>query len=101
PEDIPPLIDYFLPRFSRELGRNIHSVAPEARQRLLGHDWPGNVRQLQSVLKYAIVQAPGDVLTLDCRPEDVKAPAAAARAPADCLAGLAEFTEGLLRAGEL
>jgi two-component system nitrogen regulation response regulator GlnG len=104
-DDIPLLIDYFLPRFSRSLGRTIHSIAPEAERLLHTFDWPGNVRQLQSVLKYAIVQASGDVLTLDCLPENLRsAPASAdARAlPAEgALAGLAEFTEGLLRAGEL
>jgi two-component system nitrogen regulation response regulator GlnG len=104
-EDIPLLIDHFLPRFGRSLGRNIHSVAPEARRCLQSYDWPGNVRQLQSVLKYAVVQAPGEVVTLECLPEDLRAgpPArgAGGRTPEACMAGVVEFTEGLLRAGEL
>jgi two-component system nitrogen regulation response regulator GlnG len=104
-EDIALLIDHFLPRFSRALGRDIRSVAPEAERCLLGYDWPGNVRQLQSVLKYAIVQAPGDVLTLDSLPEDLRsrpAPAVAQSAPiSNDLPGVVAFTEGLLRAGEM
>jgi DNA-binding NtrC family response regulator len=84
-EDIPLLIEHFLPRFSRSLKRDIRSVAPEAERCLHGYDWPGNVRQLQSVLKYAIVQ-----------------PVAGPPAPADDdFTGLAHFTEGLLRAGEM
>jgi two-component system nitrogen regulation response regulator GlnG len=100
-EDVPLLINYFLPRFCRSLGRSIHTVSDEARACLLAYDWPGNVRQLQSVLKYAIVQAPGDVLTLDSLPEDVRSAAAGQRpTPDDCLAGVGEFTRSLLRAGE-
>ncbi len=104
-EDVPLLIDHFLPRFSRGLGRDIHSVAAEAQRCLESYDWPGNVRQLQSVLKYAIVQAAGDVVALESLPEDLRAGPRAAGArpltPDDCRAGVAAFTDGLLRAGEL
>jgi two-component system nitrogen regulation response regulator GlnG len=100
-EDIPLLIEHFLPRFSRSLGRKVHSIAPEAERRLHSYDWPGNVRQLQSVLKYAIVQAGGDVLTLESLPENLRSDSALSPTPAAALAGLADFTEGLLRAGEL
>ena len=101
-EDIGLLIEHFLPRFSRSLGRSIHSVTAEAERCLHSHGWPGNVRQLQSVLKYAIVQAPGDVLTLDSLPEDLRSGSGARQpAPEVYLAGLANFTEALLRAGEL
>jgi len=104
-EDVPVLIDYFLPRLSRDLGRTIHSVAAEAQRCLELYDWPGNVRQLQSVLKYAVVQAPGEVVTLESLPEDLRSgpplPGARPLTPESCLAGIVEFTEGLLRAGEL
>jgi two-component system nitrogen regulation response regulator GlnG len=104
-EDIPLLIDYLLPRLSRSLGRSIHSVAPEAQRCLESYDWPGNVRQLQSVLKYAVVQAPGEVVTLESLPEDLRAgprpPGARPLSAEVCLAGVTAFTEGLLRAGEL
>jgi DNA-binding NtrC family response regulator len=99
-EDIPLLIDHFLPLFSRSLRRPIHSVAAETQERLIDYAWPGNVRQLQSVLKYAIVQAPGDVLTVDCLPEDIRS--GTAILPSEpALTGLAEFASALLRAGEL
>jgi DNA-binding NtrC family response regulator len=104
-EDISLLVEHFLPQFCRKLGRAIHSLTPEVERCLYAFDWPGNVRQLQSVLKYAIVQGSGDVLTLDCLPENLRTGAAGPGArqlvPEVCLAGLNEFTEGLLRAGEL
>jgi nitrogen regulation protein NR(I) len=103
--DVPLLIEHFLPRFSRSMGRNVHSVTPEAQRCLESYDWPGNVRQLQSVLKYALIQASGDVLTLDCLPENLRAnpvePAQQQPRAEVCTAGLAEFTEALLCAGEL
>jgi two-component system nitrogen regulation response regulator GlnG len=104
-DDISLLIEHFLHRFSRELARTIHSVAPEAQQLLARYDWPGNVRQLQSALKYAIVQASGDVLTVDYLPEIVRSgamPAAKAALISETnMAGLVSFTMELLREGEL
>jgi two-component system nitrogen regulation response regulator GlnG len=104
-EDIPLLVEHFLRRFSRSPGRTVRSVTPEAMRCLNAYAWPGNVRQLQSVLKYALVQGSGEVLTLESLPEGLRggaAPAGDSRAAAeDCLAGLGEFVRGLLRAGEL
>jgi two-component system nitrogen regulation response regulator GlnG len=104
-EDIPLLIEHYLPRFGRGLGRDVHSVTPDAQRCLLAYEWPGNVRQLQSVLKYAIVQGSGEVLTWDSLPEGLRSPPAPLTTrpltPAACLAGVTEFTEGLLRTGEL
>jgi two-component system nitrogen regulation response regulator GlnG len=61
-EDLPALVRHYVRRFSRELGRQVQEVAPEALQRLRGYSWPGNVRELQSVLKQALLQASGTVL---------------------------------------
>jgi two-component system nitrogen regulation response regulator GlnG len=104
PEDISLLTEHFLRAFGRALGRSVHSVTPEAQQRLARYAWPGNVRQLQSVVKYALIQAAGDVLTLDCLPENLRAsPAALPSLTGPAEAGLpvvADLTERLLRAGE-
>jgi two-component system nitrogen regulation response regulator GlnG len=103
-DDIPLLTEHFLRLFGRSLGRTIRSVTPEAQQRLNAYDWPGNVRQLQSVLKYALIQAAGEVLALDCLPEDLRLTSSALPPPQPAQeAGqldLAAFTAGLLRAGE-
>src|SRR5262249_33174025 len=52
-DDLPLLIEHFIRLFSRGLHRNIHSVTPEAQRCLEEYAWPGNIRELQSVLKYA------------------------------------------------
>src|SRR5262249_13785278 len=56
-DDLPVLVRHFLRRFSRELGREVQDVSPEALERLGGYSWPGNIRELQSVLKQALLQA--------------------------------------------
>ncbi len=101
-EDLPLLIEHFIREFNHSLGRTVHSVAPDALERLVGHGWPGNVRQLQSVLKYALIRTAGEVLTLDCLPESFRPDAnAAVRAPKDGdTLELSSFTDNLLRAGE-
>src|SRR4029077_4432352 len=68
-EDLPMLVRHFLRRFSRELGRKVCEVAPEALERLRDYLWPGNVRELQSVLKQALLQASGSVLLPAFLPE--------------------------------
>src|SRR5713101_7110116 len=45
-EDLELLVQFYLRRVSRELGREVREVAPEALVRLRGYSWPGNVREL-------------------------------------------------------
>lgn len=61
-DDLPLLVQYFLRRFNRELGREIAEVHPETLERLCRYDWPGNIRELQSVLKQAMLNTAGPVL---------------------------------------
>ena len=56
------LLEHFLRRFSRELGKEVCDVSPEALECMMHYRWPGNVREFQSVLKQAILQAIGPVL---------------------------------------
>jgi nitrogen regulation protein NR(I) len=68
-DDLPLLVRHYLRRFCRELGREAHAVAPEALERLQSFPWPGNIRQLQSVLKQALLRASGTVLLPAFLPE--------------------------------
>src|SRR6476660_5676083 len=68
-EDLPLLVGHFMRRFSLELGREINEVAPESLDRLREYHWPGNIRELQSVLKQALLQASGCVLLSTFLPE--------------------------------
>jgi nitrogen regulation protein NR(I) len=68
-EDLCLLLEHLLARFSRELGKQVHGIAPDALQALLSYSWPGNVRELQSVVRQAILQASGPILVADALPE--------------------------------
>jgi DNA-binding NtrC family response regulator len=61
-EDLTMLVRHYLRRYSRELGRDVTEVSPEAMERLRDHSWPGNIRELQNVLKQALLRASGTVL---------------------------------------
>jgi len=74
-EDVPMLVRHYVRRFSRELGREVSEIAPEAIERLRAYSWPGNMRELQSVLKQALLQAHGSVLLASFLPEFSRNPA--------------------------
>jgi DNA-binding NtrC family response regulator len=61
-DDLVMLVRRYLRRFSREMGREVQEVAPEALERLRCYGWPGNIRELQSVLKQALLRACGTTL---------------------------------------
>jgi len=68
-EDLPILVQHYLRKFSAELGREIREIAPEALARLRAYSWPGNIRELQSVLRQALLRASGAVLLPAFLPE--------------------------------
>ena len=68
-DDLPMLVQHFLRRFSRELGRETREVTAEAMERLRAYTWPGNIRELQSVLKQAMLRATGPLLVPAFLPE--------------------------------
>jgi len=70
-QDIPMLIDYFLRQFARQHGKQIKGVAPAARRRLLGYEWPGNVRQLRNVVESMVVVDYDGLLDVDDLPEEL------------------------------
>jgi two-component system, NtrC family, nitrogen regulation response regulator GlnG len=58
--DIPLLVEHFLAKYAAELGER--GVAPEALDRLVGYDWPGNARELENVIQRAMVMATSGVI---------------------------------------
>ena len=59
-EDIMPLANAFLKRFSAQANRVIRGFTPGAVERLTNFDWPGNVRQLQNEVQRAVLLCEGD-----------------------------------------
>ena len=54
-EDIPLLVDHFIARFNERLKKKIAGAAPEALERLVSHQWPGNIRELENVIERTIL----------------------------------------------
>jgi two-component system nitrogen regulation response regulator GlnG len=61
-EDIPMLVSQFVKRYSRELGRQTCEIDQDAMERLQRYHWPGNIRELQSVIRQALLRCNGKVL---------------------------------------
>ena len=71
-DDLTMLVEHYLRRFNRELGRELREIAPEAMDILRRYPWPGNIRELQSVLKQAMLTASGAVLISAFLPESLR-----------------------------
>jgi len=54
---LPLLTDYFLRRFSREIGKRLAGMDAAAMELLRAYPWPGNVRELQNVIERAVILA--------------------------------------------
>jgi DNA-binding NtrC family response regulator len=61
-DDLPMLVNHYIRSFDRELGREVRQISPDALAILADYSWPGNIRELQSVLKQALLRATGSVL---------------------------------------
>jgi len=79
-DDLPLLVEHFTRRFNHELGKEVNSVSVAALDLLRQYPWPGNVREMQSVLKQAILETTGPVLIPDFLPVTVLAAGPAADA---------------------
>jgi two-component system, NtrC family, response regulator AtoC len=62
-EDIPSLVTAFVKQFACRLGTPEPQITPEAFQRLIAYDWPGNIRELQNAIEYGVVLAHGGHMT--------------------------------------
>jgi len=72
-EDIPELAHYLMFRFNQQLGTVAASISPEAIEKLQSHRWPGNIRELQGVLRDALVISTGASLLPEHFPLELRA----------------------------
>ncbi|MCL4786905.1 MAG: sigma-54 dependent transcriptional regulator [Verrucomicrobia bacterium] len=64
-EDIPDLVRFFLERYGSELGVASPTIQPEAVALLQGQPWPGNVRQLENLVRQALLLARGYTISVE------------------------------------
>lgn len=63
-EDIPLMVQAFVERYSRKLGKQFTSIQKETLKALQDYPWPGNVRELESIIERAVILCPVPVLQL-------------------------------------
>jgi DNA-binding NtrC family response regulator len=92
PEDLPVLAQHFLRRFSAEEGKEIKGFAPNALATLAAHPFPGNVRELENIVRHAVILSRGKEIS----DEEVRATLGSHRvavangaAPAQIMGGVA------------
>jgi DNA-binding NtrC family response regulator len=56
-EDIPMLAEHFLKRFSHENGKKLREISSEATNLCQSYSWPGNIRELENAVEYAVIMA--------------------------------------------
>ncbi|MEW6583973.1 MAG: sigma-54 dependent transcriptional regulator [Nitrospirota bacterium] len=56
-EDIPDLVEFFIKKYNQEFGKRIKGIEENAMRALLEYHWPGNIRQLESVIERAVLMA--------------------------------------------
>ena len=63
-EDIPLLVEYFMEKYARRMGRDVTTVPPATMEKLVSWPWPGNVRELQNMIERGVILSRGSVLEI-------------------------------------
>ncbi|MGD9291140.1 MAG: sigma 54-interacting transcriptional regulator [Desulfobacterales bacterium] len=63
-EDIPLLVEFFVDKASKRLGKGIRDISTSIFKTLQDHPWPGNVRELQNVIERSVIESSGPRLRL-------------------------------------
>lgn len=71
-EDISILLNYFLEKYNREFNKSIRGFTPEAMEFLLNYRWPGNIRELENTMEFAVSMASGSRISPEDLPERLK-----------------------------
>ena len=71
-EDIAPLIDFFIKKYSDEMELGPQVISKEALELLEHYSWPGNVRELENTIERALALSTGDELTVSDLPHQIR-----------------------------
>jgi two-component system NtrC family response regulator len=71
-KDIPELAAYFLKLFAQKTNQLINGMSKDFTERLLQHDWKGNIRELKNVIERAVILATGNELSVDSLPLEMQ-----------------------------
>ncbi len=71
-EDIPAMLEHFLYKFNKKLHKNVTAISEDVRRVFMNYSWPGNIRELQNTLEFAIVLSHGSTITANDLPTEFK-----------------------------
>lgn len=69
--DLQLFINYFMERANKELDRSVKRISPELTQVFQQYDWPGNLRELNNVIKRLVLLSKGDEIGVELLPEEM------------------------------
>jgi DNA-binding NtrC family response regulator len=64
-EDIPILVEYFVRRFAKKIGKTIHKIDEHTLELCQKYDWPGNIRELQNIIERSVILGSSDTFSID------------------------------------
>jgi two-component system response regulator HydG len=71
-KDLELFINHFIDLANVSLHRDVKAISEEAKSLLLQYDWPGNLRELNNVIKRMVLLSPGNLATLDALPDEMR-----------------------------
>ena len=71
-EDVPLLVDHFIRHFSMVHDKDVSSISPRALDILMGHDYPGNIRELDNIIEHGCVLCQGGIIRLKNLPRWIR-----------------------------
>jgi two-component system nitrogen regulation response regulator GlnG len=71
-DDLMLLVEHFLCRLRKELDRPVEGISPEAVELLTAYSWPGNIRELEAVIRQALLRTTGAAILPEFLPDSVR-----------------------------
>jgi nitrogen regulation protein NR(I) len=87
-EDIPLLIQHFIEKYNRRLGKRVERVDEGALEILIAYAWPGNIRELETGMERSVLFADGPLVTVAQLPETLRERVPGAVAPVAAMGAL-------------
>jgi two-component system, NtrC family, response regulator AtoC len=80
-EDIPPLVQHFVEKYNRRLGKKVEGIDDDALQLLMAYAWPGNIRELENLMERSVLFADGPRIEASALPDALRERGAAPAGP--------------------
>src|SRR3954462_2237854 len=71
-EDISLIAEHFLAKYNEQMGKDIAGISHQAMELLVGHEWPGNIRELENVMERAVALEPTPTILPDSLPSVIR-----------------------------